>query len=188
MVLCYSRMMYVEFTVSQTMEHFLTCHQNAFEFFGSVPKRVMVDNLKSAVLRRILGRPPVFNPKYLDFANHYGFAITPCNVGKGNEKGRVENAVGYVKKNFLAGLDIPTLSPLLLPRDTGWRLSPMYGSTEKPAKVPWRFSKKSAPAYPRWPKTPSMGPPSAKSGPPANSASPWTPTATRCRPSMPERV
>jgi hypothetical protein len=67
----------------------------------------MVDNLKSAVLRRILGRAPVFNPKYLDFANHYGFAITPCNVGKGNEKGRVENAVGYVKKNFLAGLDIP---------------------------------------------------------------------------------
>ena len=107
MVLCYSRMMYVEFTVSQTMEHFLTCHQNAFEFFGSVPKRIMVDNLKSAVLRRILGRAPVFNPKYLDFANHYGFAITPCNVGKGNEKGRVENAVGYVKKNFLAGLDIP---------------------------------------------------------------------------------
>jgi len=106
MVLCYSRMMYVEFTVSQTMEHFLACHQNAFEFFGSVPKRIMVDNLKSAVLRRILGRAPVFNPRYLDFANHCGFAIAPCNVGKGNEKGRVENAVGYVKKNFLAGLDI----------------------------------------------------------------------------------
>lgn len=107
MVLCYSRMMYVEFTVSQTMEHFLACHQNAFEFFGSVPKRIMVDNLKSAVLRRILGRAPVFNPRYLDFANHCGFAIAPCNVGKGNEKGRVENAVGYVKKNFLAGLEIP---------------------------------------------------------------------------------
>ena len=46
MVLCYSRMMYVEFTVSQTMEHFLGCHQNAFDFFGSVPKKIMVDNLK----------------------------------------------------------------------------------------------------------------------------------------------
>jgi hypothetical protein len=52
----------------------------------------------------------VFNPKYLDFANHYGFNIAPCNVGKGNEKGRVENGVGYVKKNFLAGLDIPDFS------------------------------------------------------------------------------
>ena len=112
MVLCYSRMLYVEFTVSQSLEHFLACHQNAFDFFGSVPKKIMVDNLKSAVLRRILGRPPVFNPRYLDFANHYGFTIAACNVGRGNEKGRVENAVGYVKKNFLAGLEIPDFAAL----------------------------------------------------------------------------
>lgn len=112
MVLCYSRMMYVDFTVSQGMEHFLGCHQNAFEFFGCVPKKVMVDNLKSAVLKRIVGQDPVLNPKYVDLANHYGFTITPCNVGKGNEKGRVENAVGYVKKNFLSGLHIPSFEPL----------------------------------------------------------------------------
>lgn len=107
MVLCYSRMMYLEFTVSQTMEHWLACHQNAFDAFGSVPGKIMVDNLKSAVLNRIVGHAPVFNPKYLDFANHFGFKIVPCGVGKGNEKGRVENGVGYVKKNLLAGLDLP---------------------------------------------------------------------------------
>ena len=107
MVLCYSRMMYLEFTVSQTMEHWLGCHQNAFDAFGSVPEKIMVDNLKSAVLRRIVGQAPVFNPKYLDFANHYDFKIVPCGKGKGNEKGRVENGVGYVKKNLLAGLDLP---------------------------------------------------------------------------------
>jgi transposase len=112
MVLCYSRMMYVEFTVSQTMEHFLACHQHAFEFFGGIPQKVMVDNLKSAVLRRAFGEGPVLNPKFLDYANHSGFTIAPCNVGKGNEKGRVENAVGYVKKNFLAGLDMPDFSAL----------------------------------------------------------------------------
>ena len=112
MVLCYSRMLYVEFTVSQTMEHFLACHQHAFEFFGGIPQKVMVDNLKSAVLQRALGEAPVFNPKYLDFATHNGFTIAPCNVGKGNEKGRVENGVGYVKKNFLAGLEIPDFSAL----------------------------------------------------------------------------
>jgi transposase len=111
-VLCYSRMMYVEFTVSQTMEHFLACHQHAFAFFGGIPKKVMVDNLKSAVLTRVLGEAPVFNPKYLDFATHCGFTIAPCNVGKGNEKGRVENGVGYVKKNFLAGLELPDFSVL----------------------------------------------------------------------------
>jgi transposase len=112
MVLCYSRMMYVEFTVSQTMEHFLGCHQNAFEWFGAVPGKVMVDNLKSAVLKRIVGKDPIFNPKYLDFANHHGFTIVPCAVGKGNEKGRVESGVGYVKKNFLAGLEIPDFNAL----------------------------------------------------------------------------
>lgn len=112
MVLCYSRMLYVEFTVSQTMEHFLACHQHAFEFFGGIPHKVMVDNLKSAVLQRALGEAPMFNPKYLDFATHNGFTIAPCNVGKGNEKGRVENGVGYVKKNFLAGLEIPDFRAL----------------------------------------------------------------------------
>jgi transposase len=107
MVLCHSRMMYVEFTVLQTMEHFLGCHQNAFQYFGAVPQKIMVDNLKSAVLKRTLGHPPVFNPKYLDFAKHYGFIVVACNVGKGNEKGIVENGVGYVKKNLLNGLSIP---------------------------------------------------------------------------------
>ena len=57
------RLLYVEFTVSQTMEHFLACHQHAFEFFGGIPHKVMVDNLKSAVLQRALGEVPVFNPK-----------------------------------------------------------------------------------------------------------------------------
>ncbi len=99
MVLCYSRRMYLEFTVSQKMEFFLACHENAFAAFGGVPSRIMVDNLKSAVLQRLVGAAPVFNPRYLDFSRHWGFEITPCNVRSGNEKGRVENGVGYVKKN-----------------------------------------------------------------------------------------
>ena len=113
MVLCYSRLMYVEFTVSQTMEHFLGCHVNAFEAFaGRVPAKIMVDNLKSAVLQRSIGQAPVFNPRYADFARHHRFEIAPCNVRAGHEKGRVEAGVGYVKKNFLAGLDIPDFRAL----------------------------------------------------------------------------
>lgn len=96
----------------EKMEHFLGCHRNAFEFFGAIPESIMVDNLKCAVLKRFIGQDPHFNPRYLDFANHYGFTIRACNVGKGNEKGRVENGVGYVKKNFLAGLDIPDFSAI----------------------------------------------------------------------------
>ena len=119
MVLCYSRRMYLEFTVSQTMEFFLSCHENAFAAFGGVPSQVMVDNLKSAVLQRMIGAAPVFNPKYLDFSRHWGFEIKPCNVRSGNEKGRVENGVGYVKKNFLAGLELPDFAALQ-PAATLW--------------------------------------------------------------------
>jgi hypothetical protein len=133
MVLCYSRMMYVEFTVSQTMEHFLTCHQNAFNRLG-VPKKIMVDNLKSAVLNRVLGQDPVLNPKYLDFAKHYGFSITPCAVKKGNEKGRVENGVGYVKKNFLAGgelTDFALINPAARQWLDGVANIRLHGSTKR---------------------------------------------------------
>jgi transposase len=113
MVLCYSRMAYVEFTLSQKMEQFLACHQHAFEFFGNrVPEKIMVDNLKSAVLMRLIGEAPVFNSHYLDFSNQYGFTIKPCGVRKGNEKGRVESAVGYIKKNLLNGLEISDFSHL----------------------------------------------------------------------------
>jgi transposase len=105
-VLAYSRLMYVEFTVSQTMEHFLACHEHAFAAFGGVPTKIMVDNLKSAVLQRLAGVAPVFNARYADFARHYGFTIAPCNVARANEKGRVESGVGYVKKNFLRGLEL----------------------------------------------------------------------------------
>ena len=94
MVLCYSRRLYLEFTVSQKMEFFLACHEHAFAAFGGVPSRIIVDNLKAAVLQRLVGAAPVFNPKYLDFSRHWGFEISPCNVRSGNEKGRVENGVG----------------------------------------------------------------------------------------------
>lgn len=120
MVLCYSRLMYLEFTVSQTLEHFLAAHENAFQFFGGhVPKKIMVDNLKSAVLSRLTGAAPVFNPRYFDFARHHGFEIAPCNVGAGYEKGRVEAAVKYVKQNFLAGLDISDFQ-VLAPAARRW--------------------------------------------------------------------
>lgn len=119
MVLCYSRLMYVEFTLLETMEHFLSAHANAFAFFGGVPARCMVDNLKSAVLRRAVGEAPVFNPRYKDFADHYGFTIAPCGVGQAHEKGRVENAVGYIKKNFLAGLELSDFA-LVNPASRHW--------------------------------------------------------------------
>jgi transposase len=105
MVLAFSRKMYLEFTLAETLEHFLGCHQHAFEYLGGVVRQVWVDNCKVAVLSRTTGSV-LFNPRYLDFANHYGFQIRACGVGQPQEKGRVENGVGYVKRNFLNGLEL----------------------------------------------------------------------------------
>lgn len=106
MVLCYSRRLYLEFTLTERLEQFLACHSNAFHYFGGVPEKIMVDNLKSAVLSHPSGQPAEYHPRFLDFASHYGFEAKACNVRKPNEKGRVENAVGYVKKSFLSGLEL----------------------------------------------------------------------------------
>ena len=112
MVLCHSRMLYVQFTPAETMEQFLDCHVSAFAYFGAVTQKVMVDNLRSAILQRVTGQAPVLNPRYKDLADHYGFEVVPCGVGQPQEKGRVENAVAYVKKNFLAGQEIASMDLL----------------------------------------------------------------------------
>lgn len=112
MVLGYSRMLYVEFALSQSQERFLSCHRHAFEFFGGVPAKVMCDNCKTAVLSHPHGLAPMLNPHYADFAAHYGFTVKPCNARKANEKGIAENAVGYVKHNFLAGRPINEFASL----------------------------------------------------------------------------
>ena len=117
MVLCHSRMLYAEFFHGEATEHWLAAHRNAFEFFGAVPQKVMVDNCKTAVICPGIGdRPPVYNTQYLDFAGHYGFKPVACAPKKPNQKGRVENAVGYIRTSFLAGREstsIEAMNPAL---------------------------------------------------------------------------
>ena len=104
--LCFSRLMYLEFSLSQALEHFLHGLQNAFAYFGGVPAQVLGDNLKTAVLRHLPGQPPVFHPRYLDFAAHHGFSPKACGAYQPQAKGRVESNVGYVKKSLLNGLSL----------------------------------------------------------------------------------
>ncbi len=103
MTMCYSRKMYVEFTLGCAREHFDQCHRNAFEYFGSVPRAVIVDNCKTAILSNEKGKDFVPNPAYAAFAAYYGFKIRACTPRRPNEKGGVENGVKYVKGNFLKG-------------------------------------------------------------------------------------
>ncbi len=112
LVLCHSRQLYVEFTLGQSQEQWLACHEHAFEYLGGIPAEVMVDNCKTAVLTHPVGVAPVFNPTYVDFARHYGFTIKACAPRRPQQKGRIENGVGYIKKNFLAGLELTEFAPL----------------------------------------------------------------------------
>lgn len=105
MVLSYSRMMYIEFTLSQRVEDFIAAHVNAFRYFGGIPRKINYDNLKSVVITRI-GSDIRFNSKFMDFAGHCLFKPIPCGVRKANEKGKVENGIKYLRSSLLAGKKI----------------------------------------------------------------------------------
>ena len=105
MVLSFSRMIYIEFTVSQCLEDFIQCHINAFTFFGGVVKKINYDNLKTVVLLRE-SELIRFHPGFMDFAGTYLFEPIPCGVRKAWEKGKVESGIKYVRSAFLAGREI----------------------------------------------------------------------------------
>lgn len=111
MVLGYSRRLFVRFIMRENTEHFLACHREAFELFGGVPRRVMVDNCKVAVVHtdNMFGAA-VINPRYADLAAHYGFLPVACNVRSPHEKGMVERSVGYLRTSFLNGLDTASMT------------------------------------------------------------------------------
>lgn len=98
-VLSYSRRIFLRFFLDQRIENFLRGHVAAFEAWGGLPRVLIYDNLKSAVLDR-RGDAILFNPRLVDFARHYRYEIRPAAVARGNEKGRVERAIGYVRTSF----------------------------------------------------------------------------------------
>lgn len=106
--LSYSRALYLEFFFDQRMENFLRGHVHAFEDFAGAPRVILYDNLKSAVLER-RGDHIHFNPRLLELAGHYHFVPRPCQVRAGNQKGRVERAIRYVRDSFWAGRPFSTL-------------------------------------------------------------------------------
>lgn len=101
MVLSFSRKIFLRFFLNQRMENFLRGHEGAFTEWGGVPRVLLYDNLKSAVLER-QGDAIRFHPTLLDFSAHYRFEPRPVAVARGNEKGRVERAIRYVRDNFFA--------------------------------------------------------------------------------------
>jgi transposase len=102
MTLSYSRAIFIRFFVSQSMSCFLRGHESAFSWFQGAPKHCLYDNLKSVVLERI-GSAVKLNPQIVSYSQHRRFSIRVAAPARGNEKGRTERAIRYVRDNFFAG-------------------------------------------------------------------------------------
>jgi transposase len=115
MVLGYSRVRYIEFTMSQDLQTFLECHLHAFEYFGGVPQVLLYDNLGSVVLKRKYpSTASDFHPAFVDLRDHFGFTARLCRVYRAKTKGKVERSIGFVKDNFLYGREFSSLDELNL--------------------------------------------------------------------------
>ena len=111
MVLSYSRRIFLRFFLDAHGSTFIRGHAEAFAAFGGCARVVLYDNLKSAVLER-RGDAIRFNPVLLEFAAHYRYEPRPVAVARGNEKGRVERAIRYVRDNFFAARTYTDLDDL----------------------------------------------------------------------------
>jgi transposase len=111
LVLSFSRAMYARFALDQTLESFLRGHVEAFGALGGVPRSLLYDNLKSVVLERV-GDHIRFHPRVLELAGHYHFAPKPCAPYRGNEKGKVERQIQYLRHSFFAARRFRSLDDL----------------------------------------------------------------------------
>ncbi len=110
MTLSWSRHQYVEFVFDQKVETWLALHSHAFTFFGGVPTRIVLDNLKAGITKACWDDPHIQHA-YRECAEHYGFLIAPCRPRTPQHKGKVEQGgVHYVKRNFLGGRAPTTLT------------------------------------------------------------------------------
>lgn len=102
MTLSSSRHKFVRFVFRQDIDTWLDCHERAFSFYGGVPQRIILDNLKSGVVKPDIYDPTI-NRAYADMERHYGFVADPAKVKMPEHKGKVERAVPTVRKHLLAG-------------------------------------------------------------------------------------
>lgn len=103
MTLGFSRLMFCDLVFDQKIETWVRLHVDAFEFFGGVPRVIVPDNLKAAVIRAAFGvdGDPTLNRTYRELARHFGFQVDPTPPRSPEKKGKVERDGGYVKRNFL---------------------------------------------------------------------------------------
>lgn len=111
MVLSHSRAMYARFFLDQSSASFLLGHVLAFQALGGVPRQILYDNLKAAVLER--GSDTLrFHPQLLELCGHYAFEPRACTPARGNEKGKVERTIQYLRHAFFEARRFASLEDL----------------------------------------------------------------------------
>lgn len=109
MTLGYSRALYAELTDNEKFETLVTCHENAFAWFGGVPDEILYDNAKTIVLDRN-GSNARMNPKFEDFSRYYGYTARLCRPYRAQTKGKVESGIKYIKRSYLPGKSFHSLT------------------------------------------------------------------------------
>lgn len=102
MTLSFSRHCYAELVFDQKAIAWLAAHTRALAYFGAVPKRLVIDNLKAGIQKAVFENEQA-NRSYAELAEHYGFLIAPCRPRTPEHKGKVESGVHFVQRNFIAG-------------------------------------------------------------------------------------
>lgn len=114
MVLGYSRLIWGRFALRQTMQTVLSCHKAAFEAFGGVPREILYDRMKTAVIGEDEYGRVVYNRTLGDLAHHYGFLPKACRPYRPETKGKVERPFRYIREDFFLGSTFRDLDDLNL--------------------------------------------------------------------------
>jgi len=145
-VLSYSRKAYSETVFRQTAEEFIRCLENAFRYFGGVPRTLVVDNLKAAV-KQPDWYDPELTPKLQAFCEHYGTLMLPAKPYTPRHKGKIERGIGYVQNNALKGRSFASLEEQnahLLNWETSVADTRIHGTTRRQASKLFEESERSA--------------------------------------------
>ena len=156
LTLGYSRAMFCDIALDQKLPAFLRMHEAAFSYLGGVPEEILYDNTKTVVLRLLTDgvdeRGEVkLNPTFADFARYWGFTPRLCRPYRPQTKGKVENGIGYLRKNFLCGRDASSLDDLRQQMQV-WNqtvaLPRVHGTTHRVVLDAWEEEKPSLQSLP----------------------------------------
>lgn len=112
LILGHSRYLWARFVLHQDLQTLLRCHIAAFDTLGGVPREILYDRMRTAVIGEPAGEAIVYNPSLLALAAHYGFTPRACPPYRAKTKGKVERPFRYIRQDFFLGRRFRNLEDL----------------------------------------------------------------------------